>query len=289
MSRRDYSRSRNEKSLRDRQRRKWAAIICGALTAVIVLVLVIVESWPDHHDHKGNHGHATGIHGGKLVALGQGDRHYHVEYTVTPTGTVHLYTLGAVPNDQIEVEWQQLIGQVRVEGTDESASVVFRPLPDSGRPGDTTAAFVGKLPGEMLGRSLVIHIPQLRIRDASYDVQFSWKTDLNEADVRARLDEEQRSIYLKAAGRYTEADIAAAGRTTAVQRYRGHKPMHQAHPAAGEPRCPVTRFRADAALSWIIGGKMYRFCCVPCIDAFVTTAKERPEQVPEPDAGNGGD
>lgn len=288
MSRRDNSRSRAEKSLRDRQRRKWVAIGCGAVTAAVVLVLVIVESWPERHDHKRDHGHAPGMHGGQLVALGKDDRHHHVEYTVGPTGTIHLYTLGAGPADRIDVEWQQLIGQVRVEGAKESTSVVFRPLPDSGRRGDPTAAFVGKLPGEMLGQALVIHIPRLRIQDAEYDFQFSWKSELAADEIRARLDEEQRTIYLAAAGRYTEADIAAAGRTTAAQRFRGHKPTHDVHGAAGERRCPITRFKADAALSWIVGGKPYRFCCLACIDAFVTTAKERPEHVPDPDEDDRG-
>ena len=32
-----------------------------------------------------------------------------------------------------------------------------------------------------------------------------------------------------------------------------------------------------------IGGRTYRFCCPPCVDEFVKTAKEQPGEVREPE------
>ena len=35
----------------------------------------------------------------------------------------------------------------------------------------------------------------------------------------------------------------------------------------------VTLTKANPACTWIVGGKVYEFCCPPCVDEFVTLAK----------------
>jgi YHS domain-containing protein len=43
--------------------------------------------------------------------------------------------------------------------------------------------------------------------------------------------------------------------------------------------CPITGLRATAEYLWRVDGEHYVFCCQPCIDEFVTLAKDRPTDV----------
>jgi YHS domain-containing protein len=99
----------------------------------------------------------------------------------------------------------------------------------------------------------------------------------------AKADEE-RTLYLTAKGKYTDADIAANGRMTASEKYKEFHSSHDFNPKLGEPICPVTHTKANAECSWIVGGKRYLFCCPPCIDEFVRMAKESPDKIQEPAA-----
>ena len=94
----------------------------------------------------------------------------------------------------------------------------------------------------------------------------------------------ERTLYLTAKGKYTDADIAANGRMTASEKYKEFHSAHDFSPKLGEPICPVTHTKANAECSWIIGGKRYLFCCPPCIDEFVRMAKESPDKIQEPAA-----
>ena len=95
---------------------------------------------------------------------------------------------------------------------------------------------------------------------------------------------EARELYLTAGGKYTAADIAANGRMTAAERYRGFRARHDADPRPGDAVCPVTHTKANAGCTWIVDGKTYQFCCPPCIDEFVRAARERPEVILPPEA-----
>ncbi len=37
-------------------------------------------------------------------------------------------------------------------------------------------------------------------------------------------------------------------------------------------------------VSWIVGGKPYRFCCPPCVEEFVKNAKESPDALMDPES-----
>jgi YHS domain-containing protein len=97
-------------------------------------------------------------------------------------------------------------------------------------------------------------------------------------------DAEARELYLTPAGKYTAADIAANGHLTAAQKFRGFRPNHDFDPKPGDRICPVTRTKANPQCAWTVGGKVYLFCCPPCVDEFVRLAKERPEELREPEA-----
>jgi hypothetical protein len=45
-------------------------------------------------------------------------------------------------------------------------------------------------------------------------------------------------------------------------------------PKPGDKICPVTMTKANPACTWIIAGKEYEFCCPPCVDEFVSWAKD---------------
>ncbi len=58
---------------------------------------------------------------------------------------------------------------------------------------------------------------------------------------------------------------------------------HDMNPKPGEKICPVTFTKANAKIEWQLDGKKYLFCCPPCVDEFVRTAKEEPDQWKEPE------
>jgi hypothetical protein len=95
-------------------------------------------------------------------------------------------------------------------------------------------------------------------------------------------DAEERELYLTPGGLYTDADIAANGGRTASGAYPNFRANHDADPRPGDPVCPVTRTKADPRCAWVVGGRVYTFCCPPCIDEFVRLAKADPGRVRPP-------
>jgi len=53
-------------------------------------------------------------------------------------------------------------------------------------------------------------------------------------------------------------------------------------PKKGDRICPISKTKANPTFVWIVGGKSYTFCCPPCIDEFVKTAKEKPDRIKDP-------
>lgn len=98
------------------------------------------------------------------------------------------------------------------------------------------------------------------------------------------LGDRERELYFEPGGRYTAADIAANGHETPSVRYADFRASHDFDPQPGDLLCPVTRTKANPDCWWIIGGVRYEFCCPPCIDEYVQLAKERPEDLQDPEA-----
>jgi YHS domain-containing protein len=96
-------------------------------------------------------------------------------------------------------------------------------------------------------------------------------------------DEEEVALYLTPGGIYTEADIKANGGVTASQKFKGVMSSHDMNPKPGDKICPVTLTKANAKFTWVVAGKSYEFCCPPCVDEFLKTAKENPTALKNPE------
>jgi len=55
------------------------------------------------------------------------------------------------------------------------------------------------------------------------------------------------------------------------------------NPKQGDRICPITETKANPKFTWVVDGKSYEFCCPPCVDEFVKTAKASTDPLPEPE------
>lgn len=228
------------------------------------------------------HAHKAGAHGGNIVPIGRDN--YHAEAVFEKGGTVRLYTLGADEARVLDVEVQVLSAFARAEGGTEAIEVTFRPAPQPGDAEGKTSQFLGKLPAELAGRAVEITMPSIRIAGERFRFAFTSAADHSDGMPTALAEAEERELYLTPGGKYTMEDIAANGNVTAARKFQGLKASHDLRPRPGDAICPVTLTKANAAFTWIIGGQAYQFCCPPCVDEFVKTAKEQPDAVKEPSA-----
>ncbi|HEY7326310.1 MAG TPA: hypothetical protein VH592_01625 [Gemmataceae bacterium] len=230
---------------------------------------------------EGEHAHKPGGHGGIIVEIGRDN--YHAEAVFDKGGVLRLYTLGKDEAKIQEVESQTLTGYVKAEGGREATSFAFRPVPQPGDAQGKTSQFVAHLPKELAGKSLEVTIPSIRIGSERFRLGFKSVPAAHDEELLDKVSgEEERQLYLTPGGMYTEADIKANGNMTASQKFKGVMSSHDRKPKTGEKICPITRTKANPTISWVVGGKTYEFCCPPCIDEFVKTAKEHPEEIKEP-------
>jgi YHS domain-containing protein len=239
---------------------------------------------PASHAHHGDtdHAHKPSAHGGIIVGIGRDN--YHAEAVFETGGTLLLYTLGQDESKVLEVEAEPLNAYVKPEGEIEATAFVLKPEPQSGDAAGKTSRFVGKLPREVWGKSVEVTVPSIRIGGERFRVGFkSTATAHGEAMPPKVADEAERKLYLTAGGKYTEADIRANGNVTPSERFKGLKAEHDLKPKAGDKVCPITDTKANPKFSWVVGGKTYEFCCPPCVDEFVQTAKDKPTEVKDPE------
>lgn len=232
----------------------------------------------------GEHGHKPSAHGGILVPIGRDN--YHAEAVFEKGGILRLYLLGQDESKVEEIEAQPLTAYVKAEGDAESQSFVLRAEPQSGDKSGMTSMFLGHLPKELVGKKLEVTIPSIAIKGDRFRISFKSVADEQVSDhgMPAKVaDEAERKLYLTAGGKYTEADIKANGNVTASGKFKGIKAEHDLRPKVGEKICPITLTKANPKFSWIVGGKTYEFCCPPCVDEFVATAKEKPAEILEPE------
>ena len=234
---------------------------------------------------ENEHGHKAGAHGGIMISLGRDS--YHVEAVVDSEGIIRLYTLGQDETRVIDVESQTLKGFVKADGDIDSKAIAFEPTPQEGDAENKASLFTGKLPTELLGRKLDVTIPNIRISGERFRLGFQTGQESHgdSPKMPAKLgDDSERELYLSPGGRYTSADIAANGNVTASQKFKGIKSEHDMNPKAGDRICPITETKANPNFTWVIDGKPYQFCCPPCIDEFVKSAKTSSEPLPAPDS-----
>ncbi len=269
-------------SAEERRMRQWRG--CGVLSLALVVVLVGVyvtvrllrREPPDEHQHQ------PAPHSGVIVLVGDEEEgHYHVEAVVEKGGVLKLYTFGGDVDQVLEVETQTLTARVMREGDGEPTTVALMPVPQPGDAEGKTSQFVGKLPEELLGRRLLLAVPDIVIAGKRFQLDFT-ASGPHEHGGNV-LTEEEEKLLLTPGGKYTEDDIRANGNSTVSQKYRGFKANHDVKPRPGEKICPVTRTKANPRCIWVVGGKTYEFCCPPCIDEFVRRAKEKPQTIKEPE------
>lgn len=232
----------------------------------------------------GEHGHKPSAHGGIVVPIGSDS--YHAEAVFEKGGVLRLYTLGKDEAKVLEVQSQTLTGYVKPEGGAESESIILSPKPQPGDKDGMTSLFVGHLPRELWGQKVEVAIPRIQIGEERFRLSFkSVPAGDAEHGMPTKVeDKAERKLYLTPGGKYTEADIKANGNMTASKKFKGFKAEHDLKPKSGDKICPVTLTKANPKCTWVIGGKTYEFCCPPCVDEFVTLAKEKPEDIKNPEA-----
>lgn len=224
------------------------------------------------------HGHQAGDHGGIIVPVGRD--HFHAEALFTPEGELKLYVLGNDEAQVVDVESQTLEAYLRQPGDANSKSMKLEPTPQPGDAEGRTSVFTGTLPDDLAPETVLVVVPNISINEQRYRFSFTTTDPLMPQKI---TDEAERDLYLTAGGLYTETDIAANGSTTPSDKYSSFRSMHDSHPESGDFICPVTGTKANPACTWIVNGHEYQFCCPPCIDEFVTRAKEQPGQVKSPE------
>jgi len=228
-----------------------------------------------------DHGHKPGEHGGILVSLGRDS--YHVEAVFEAGGKLRLYTLGKDESRVIDVESQTLKGFVKPVGGTDAIPVLFAAEPQDGDARGRTSQFIGTLPDQLVGKPVVVTIPNLVVSGERFRLGFESNAAAHGEGMPGKVaDEEERALYLTPGGIYTQADIAANGGVTASQKFRGLMSSHDMLPKAGDRICPITSTKATPNFSWVVDGKTYEFCCPPCVDEFVKLAKVDPSAVKPP-------
>jgi hypothetical protein len=227
------------------------------------------------------HAHKPGTHGGIVVEIGRDN--YHAEVVFENGGTLRLYTLGKDEARVQEIEAQTLTAYVKPEGGTESSSFVLKPEPQPGDTKGNSSQFVGQLPKELWRQKVEITIPSIRIAGERFRLGFASASSSHGSDIPQGVSaEEERKLYLTPGGIYTEADIKANGNMAASQKFKGIMSNHNTKPKPGEKICPISMTKANPKFTWVVAGKAYEFCCPPCVDEFVKTAKEHPEEIKQP-------
>jgi hypothetical protein len=230
------------------------------------------------------HAHKPSNHGGIIVEIGSDN--YHAEAVFEKGGTLRLYMLGSDESKVQEIEAQPLTAYVKAEGDAESVSFVLRPEPQTGDKSGMTSLFLGLLPKELAGKNLEVTIPTIRIGNDRFRISFKSVQDGAHTDAAMPtklLDDDEQKLFLTPGGLYTEADIKANGVTTPTLKFKSVRPAHDSNPKAGDKICPISETVANPKFTWVIGGKSYEFCCTPCIEEFLTKAKEKPSEIKDPE------
>lgn len=224
---------------------------------------------------EGEHGHKAGAHGGIIASLGRDS--YHVEAVFEKGGVLRLYVLGADETRIQEVEQQPLKAFAKATDATESHSFELKPDPQEGDAEGKTSVFVGVLPEGLAGAELDVTVPSIRVAGERFRLGFTSAPQGAHGDdamPEKVSDDAERELYLTAGGIYTEDDVKANGNQTASQKFKGFRAKHDMRPKPGDKVCPVTMTKANPECTWIVAGKEYEFCCPPCVDEFVSWAKD---------------
>jgi len=223
------------------------------------------------------HMHEPGSHGGIIVSVGQD--HYHAEILFAE-GRMRVYMLDQDQAKVIDIETQDMEAYIRPFGEPQAFTVKLAAQPQDGDAKGKTSLFVGDLPKEFKSSQWLVNVPLIKINGERYRFSFATSEPVMPTKV---VNDQEKELYLQPGGKYTLEDILANGSQTASQKFANFMSAHDMNPKPGARICPITRTLANAECSWVIGGQEYRFCCPPCIDEFVKLAKEKPQEILNPE------
>jgi hypothetical protein len=236
---------------------------------------------PDKSDKHGAHGP-----GGVPVTIADG--RYHAEAIVHRDGSIHLVLLARDYSRLLDVDEQTVTGYIRAMGDAEFTCFELKPQPQPGDAEGRTSRFVGQVPAHLKSKPLEVTVLGLKVGAERYRLAFQTVERHGDGHGSAALstppsglDDEQR-LFLTAGGIYSEQDILANGRVTASVKFKAFSAKHDFKPVAGDKICPITRTKANPQCTWVVNGKLYEFCCPPCVEEFVKLAKDEPEAIREP-------
>jgi hypothetical protein len=269
--------------------RTWKFVILG-LAGLVVVIVAGCTSRTDQEQKadpptavnagpEGEHAHKPGRHGGTVVEIGKDN--YHAEAVFEKAGLVRLYLLGKDEARVEEVELQELPAYARAAGDSSAVEFTLKPAPRTDDTKGKTSVFEGTLPAEVRERAVEVTVPSIRIGGGRFRFAFASPAPAH-AMPRPVLSARAKKLYLTPGGKYTQADIRANGEQTARQKYGDEMSVHDAHPQPGDRICPISQTKANPKFTWVVDGKTYEFCCTPCIDEFVRTAKEKPAEIKLP-------
>ena len=236
------------------------------------------------HDHaqEHEHEHPPGAHGGTIVPLGADS--YHAEALLEADGTLRLFMLGKDESRVQEIQVQSIKAFAKNEDSVDVKNIELTAEPQAGDSEGKTSQFVAKIPAELLGKSLRVTIPNIAISGERFRIAFELKAhDAHQPMGKQAQAGEEESLYLTPGGKYTAADIEANGKTIPSVKFKGIRSNHDDKPVPGDKICPISKTKANEQFAWIIDGKTYTFCCPPCIDEFVRSAKEQPDSLQAPE------
>lgn len=260
-------------------------LVASLLGAMGALALHAQKNRPVRRPH--NHPHATtdrGL-GGHNHVVSLGDDEYHAEVVLASDGKLYLFTLGANETTVQTVPAEPLPALLKGAGDATAVEVTLAPAPQPGDPPGTVSRLAVAVPPALTTRPLELTVPNLAVAGKRFRFTATVGPTDHVAEMPAKVtDDEEQKLYLVPGGAYTAADVAANGRRTASDKFKGFRAKHDAHPNPGDRLCPVTSTKAHPDCAWIIGGRAYTFCCPPCVDEFVKQAKEKPASVKPPEA-----
>ena len=273
--------------------RKW--VLFGGLAVAIATTAIVgcntsespVEKaagpQPGPAKAEEEHGHKPGSHGGIIVPLGRDS--YHLEAVFVKNGTVRLHVLGKDEAKLHEIDVQDVIAYVTPAGSPDAEEVKFVAQPQPGDSAGKTSLFVAQLPEPLKGKTVKVVINNIQFGPGErfrLDFTNEQATHDEAAMPGGVTSDEAKKLYLTPGGKYTQADIKANGNTIPLLKFKGIKSEHSVKLQPGDKICPISNTKANPKFTWVVGGKTYEFCCVPCIDEFVLTAKEKPDEIKDP-------
>lgn len=244
-------RSRSE----ERIMRQWRA--CGVLSLALLAVLAVlyVAAHLFRRDAAvEEHTHHPAPHGGIIASVGADQNHYHVEAVADLGHTLKLYTYGEDLDELLKVDHQILTVGAKPEGGAATVPLVLMPMPQQGDADGRTSRFFGKLPPELRGKKVSVHVPGIDLAGRQFSFDF---TIDNSGSGGAGLPDHgnvEEKLLLSAGGKYTEADIQASGGMATFRKYVELQASHDVRPRPGEKLCPISLSAALRASRSSSGG-----------------------------------